>query len=70
MECSETTSLTADEYEEIGAHPCWYAIKPGHDIPGGERVVASDGDRYVVVEKIERAAEVAADLDPPNCTKL
>ncbi len=70
VECSETTSLTADEYEEIGAHPSWYAIKPGHDIPGGERVVVGDADRYVAVEKIERAAEVAADPDPPNRTKL
>jgi hypothetical protein len=70
VECSETTSLTADEYEEIRGHPARFAIKPGHDLPGVERVVAGEGDRYVVVEKIERAAEVAAHLDPRSRAKV
>jgi hypothetical protein len=62
--CTETISLTIGEYEGIRQHPARFAVLPGHVEPKVERVVDSADDRYEVVEKIERAAEVAAQLNP------
>jgi hypothetical protein len=39
-------------------------VPPGHVEPKVERVIDSADDRYEVVEKLERAAEVAAQLNP------
>jgi hypothetical protein len=44
--------------------PTHFAIPLGHELPEVEHVVARTGGRYTVVEKIERAAEVARLLDP------
>jgi hypothetical protein len=61
--CADTISLTTAEYEDVRRHPNWFAVGPGHVDPEVERVV-SGTDRYEVVEKVERAAEVAERLDP------
>jgi hypothetical protein len=63
-ECTENISLTHDEYDEVRRHPARFAVKPGHVAPEVELVVDSRADRYLVVEKIERGAEVAAHFDP------
>jgi hypothetical protein len=63
-ECSENISLTHDEYEDIRGHPTRFAVKPGHIIPEVEHVVGGAPDRYVVVQKIEKAALIAAHFDP------
>jgi hypothetical protein len=64
-ECTENISLTHDEYGEVRRHPARFAVKQGHVVPEVELVVdGSMADRYVVVEKIERGAEVAAHFDP------
>ena len=62
--CEDKVSLTHSEYEEIRGHPTWFVVLPGHVDPKVEAVVFGAGDRYEVVEKVERAAEVAARLDP------
>jgi hypothetical protein len=62
--CSDTLSLTIEEYEGVRGHPACFAVLPGHVDWQVERVVDSAKGRYEVVEKIERAAEVAAHLDP------
>jgi hypothetical protein len=61
--CTEPIGLDSAEYEEIRRHPARFPIKPGHDNPEIERIVHEAGD-YVVVEKIEFAAEIAERLDP------
>jgi hypothetical protein len=63
MECTEIIALAPAEYEAVRAHPERFPIKPGHDEPELERVV-EEYDRYVVVEKVEAAAEAARKLDP------
>jgi hypothetical protein len=63
MECTEIVALTPAEYEAVRAHPERFPIKPGHDLPELERVV-EEHNRYVVVEKVEAAAEAARKLDP------
>ena len=62
--CTETISLTIQEYEGIRSHSARFAVLPGHVESKVERVVDSTDGRYEVVEKIERAAEVAAHLNP------
>ena len=62
--CEQFVSLTQREYEAIRKHPARFLVKPGHVFPGGEVVVDDSQARYVVVEKIDRGAEVAAHFDP------
>jgi hypothetical protein len=61
--CTDTISLTTAEYEDVRRHANRFAVGPGHVDPAVERVVSAT-DRYEVVEKLERAAEVAERLDP------
>jgi hypothetical protein len=65
LTCTEVVQLTHEEYEQVRADPRSFLTAPGHEgnaEPWG-RVVAHRG-RYVVVEKIEEAAETAERLDP------
>jgi hypothetical protein len=47
--CGVGLQLTIDEYARIRAHPRWFAVAPGHQLAGDQRVVES-GERYAVVE--------------------
>jgi hypothetical protein len=67
--CTDNVRLTASEYEELRAHPTWFAVVAGHVDPQVERVVNAT-DRYQVVEKMEQAADVAAHMDPRRREKL
>jgi hypothetical protein len=60
-ECNEMLSLNLGEYELVRSVP---AVAPGHELTEGERVVTQAAGRYIVVEKTEKAAEVARLLDP------
>jgi hypothetical protein len=51
------------EYERIRASSVRFPIAPGHELPDIETVVEAN-ERYTVVEKLGRAAEVVAALDP------
>jgi hypothetical protein len=63
-ECNEMLSLNLGEYELVRSVPTHFAVAPGHELTEGERVVTQAAGRYIVVEKIEKAAEVARLLDP------
>jgi hypothetical protein len=63
IECMQKIRMSLADYEalrQVGTH---FAIKPGHDDPGTERVV-EERTGYVIVEKIGRAGERAEELDP------
>lgn len=63
--CTAVTQLTRQEYEEIRANPAHFLNVPGHEANAqGHGRVVKGGSRYVIVEKIGRAGEVAAELDP------
>lgn len=62
--CTDTVGLTIDEYETVRRHPTRFVVVPGHVTREFERVVDAASDRYEVVDKIERGAEVASDMDP------
>ena len=61
--CHEQITLTGAEYEKLRRIPTHFAVLPGHDIPAVERVIAKN-DRYVIVEKVGKAAFAAIKLDP------
>ena len=63
--CIERLSLSSREYEAIRNHGARFLVAPGdeHVWPDVERVVELH-DEYWVVEKIDRAAEIAVRADP------
>ena len=62
-DCAETVELRAGEYEAIRLHPARFAVAPGHEFTGVNVVIVSSG-RFVVVEALGQAAEMARELDP------
>ena len=63
MDCTEIIALTSEEYEEVRRYPERFPVKHGHQLGDIEQVVG-EYERYVVVEKIELAADVARKLNP------
>jgi hypothetical protein len=61
--CTESLEVSAGEYEAVRANGARFLILSGHQIPEVERVVDGNG-RFLVVEKIGRAAEIARAGDP------
>jgi hypothetical protein len=62
LDCIEQMELSLDEYRELRADPTHFAVKPDHEIPDVEHVVARRGS-YLVVAKTEgEAAELVRDL--------
>ena len=63
-ECTARLAMTIDEYERVRAVATRFAVSPGHEWPGYERVVESNS-RYAVVEtKAEAGAEISIARDP------
>jgi hypothetical protein len=62
-DCTERTTLTLAQYEELRREPTHFLVKPGHVYPEFERVV-EETNGYVVVEKWGEAATEARKLDP------
>jgi len=61
--CTRIVELTVEEYEEVRAHSRRFVVAVGHQQPAVERVVVERPD-YLVVEKRDRAGEVADRTDP------
>lgn len=61
--CAESLEITAQEYEAVRADPARFVVLDGHQLPDVERVVDRNG-RYLVVENIGTAAEIAEVADP------
>lgn len=63
LECAEVVEATADEYETVRGDGTRFLVKPGHQLAGIEQVVDGNG-RFLVVEKVGEAGEVAEQDDP------
>jgi hypothetical protein len=63
QDCTERTTLTLAQYEELRREPTHFLVKPGHVYPKFERVV-EETNGYVVVEKGGEAATEARRQDP------
>jgi hypothetical protein len=61
--CNQLVELTVREYEEIRSHPRRFVVVPGHQFDDVETVVESRPG-YIIVEKLNQAAEVAERHDP------
>jgi hypothetical protein len=61
--CTQIIRLTLREYRRVRGNPRWFAHAPGHEIavPGMVAPVERN-DRYVLVEKLGLAGEVATQL--------
>ena len=59
--CIETLEISGEEYAAVRAEPRQFAVLPGHVYPDVENVVR-ESDRYVVVEKIAAAGELAEEV--------
>jgi hypothetical protein len=61
--CTRIVSLTLDEYENVRSNGRWFVHAVGHEeTVEGAVVTVERQPGFVVVEKINRAAEVAKDL--------
>jgi hypothetical protein len=63
-ECTEISRLTTEEYEEVRQFPRYFLTVPGHQdvaVENSVGVVIAENERYVTVEKIGLAGEVAAE---------
>jgi hypothetical protein len=61
--CTEIISLTFQEYEHVRSNERWFAHTVGHEeTVDGAVTTVERHRRYVVVEKINRAGEVAEKL--------
>lgn len=57
--CNQLIELTVREYEQVRANPRRFVVVPGHELEGGfERVIEARAG-YFIVEKRDRAGEVA-----------
>ena len=65
VDCAEIFPIALDEYRAVRARPERFAMLADHEDPAVERVVERH-DRFVVVEKIGKAGEVARKLDPQS----
>ena len=54
LTCTETIELHPDEYDRIASNPLHFVVKPTHEIPEIERVVARRAN-FIVVEKVGEA---------------
>jgi len=61
--CNLLIELTLSAYEDIRSHPRRFTMIDGHQVPELERVVERR-EGLVVVEKLDKAGEVAEAQDP------
>jgi hypothetical protein len=63
QDCLEKLRMTIVEYEHVRREPTDFVVAPGHQVAEIERVL-SEKDRFAVVRKEGRAAEIARSRDP------
>ena len=63
--CVERLEVPMSVYENARADGRQFILRPGHERPDVERVLARSAE-YVIVEKIGVAADVAERTDPRN----
>jgi hypothetical protein len=62
-DCAVRVAATLPEYEMVRSNPRTFIIALGHLYPEVERVL-NQNDRYMTVEKIDQAGQVAETLNP------
>ena len=62
-DCTELIEVTRPQYEAVRSDPRRFIVRPGHEHTDIERVVERNSG-FLVVEKLEHAAEIAVEEDP------
>jgi hypothetical protein len=62
-DCTLHIRASLHEYEAVRSNPRTFIISPGHLYPQVERVL-NQNDRFMTVEKIDNAGQIAETLDP------
>jgi hypothetical protein len=62
-QCDYIVEITPRDYERVRAHPRWFIVYPGHELPDAESIVEAHRT-HLVVEKEARAGRVAEEEDP------
>jgi hypothetical protein len=62
-DCGETLEVTHGQYESVRSDPRRFLVLPGHEDSNVARV-AECHQHFLVVEKLEEAAEIAIEQDP------
>jgi hypothetical protein len=62
-DCTELIEVTRPQYESVRSDPRRFIVRPGHEHTDIERVVERNSG-FLVVEKLEHAAEIAVEEDP------
>ena len=68
-DCTFRVSATLDEYEGVRENPRTFIVAPRHLYPEVERVL-DENSRFVIVEKLDAAGEIAEALDPRHGDRL
>jgi hypothetical protein len=66
-ECTVRLQATLEEYEAVRSNPRTFIVSPGHLYPEVERPL-SENDRFMIVEKLDTAGQIAEELDPRQPT--
>jgi hypothetical protein len=61
--CNDLVELSVQEYEHVRANPRRFIVLPGHERLDVE-IVVERRDGYMVVEKLDQAADRAEESDP------
>jgi hypothetical protein len=61
--CKDLIEMSVREYERVRSNPRWFVVVRGHEHPGAEVVVESEGG-YLVVEKVDQAGAKAEETNP------
>lgn len=64
LECVEQLTIPLRVYEDVRADSALFVIKPGHEIPDVELVVARETGYFIVRKLPGGPAELAAEVDP------
>jgi hypothetical protein len=62
--CTERFDIEPDVYGEIREDPTLFMVKPGHDLPETETVVAKRGVYWIVKKDPGGPAQLARETDP------
>jgi hypothetical protein len=62
-DCTELLEVTRAQYEAVRSDPRRFLVLPGHEHTDTARVVERNSG-FSVIEKLERAAEIAVEHDP------
>jgi hypothetical protein len=62
--CAEAVQLTLEEYERVRSDARWFLVVRGHERPEIESAVWDLGERVLVVQKRDEAADMAIAEDP------